>query len=345
MFKKFTLSLILMTLTLNIYAQKTTTSKDKSTVPSKKETTDNKVKTVDTNAKKTETNTSKTLALATPKLTETNTIKTPNLPLNNSVIAMGDGYSIIRTKYNPALDKPQGLTVANTVQVIDSEKIKAKDSINIKPTKVKDSVNIKPNKIKDSVVIKPKDSLILTPIDAVIIKKEEPIVIQKPTPKVVEQLDSIWLKSGEILTGKIALDKDKNALLFTRDTLINAELKAIDINKLVIFPKKYDEDRLDVVSLLDEFYFLETSPKAIIRVYANRTFKAVLNDGPKQFIVQNKYCLMKNNIPYFITNGRPKETLKFLMNDCKTVSEGFKSGKFNKDNFIEAVSQYNRCDK
>jgi hypothetical protein len=60
-------------------------------------------------------------------------------------------------------------------------------------------------------------------------------------------------------------------------------------------------------------------------------------------MVQSKYCLIKNGVPYLIKVGKSKDTLMSLMNDCKKVMDNFKKGKFTEDNIIEAVIQYNRC--
>jgi hypothetical protein len=175
------------------------------------------------------------------------------------------------------------------------------------------------------------------------LKSEIEATVDNTIALIPERSDSVFLKMGDVLIGKITIDKDKNAFLFSKDTVQNLELKASDILRLTILPKETDEERSDVFSIFNEFYFLESSPNVPIRVFANRTFKSVLNNGPKYYITQTKYCLFKNDIPYFMKNGRFKETLLFLVNDCKTVVQGFKNGKYNEDNFIEAVTQYNRC--
>lgn len=175
------------------------------------------------------------------------------------------------------------------------------------------------------------------------LKSKIEATVDNATALIPEQMDSVWLKTGDTLVGKITLDKEKNAFLFTKETVQNLELKASDLVRLTILPKETDEERSDVFSVFNEFYFLESSPNVPIRIFANRTFKSVLNNGPKYYITQTKYCLFKNDIPYFMKNGRFKETLLFLVNDCKTVVQGFKNGKYNQDNFIEAITQYNRC--
>jgi hypothetical protein len=157
------------------------------------------------------------------------------------------------------------------------------------------------------------------------------------------QLDSVWLKTGETLTGQIFFEKDSNAFVFSQDTFQDVRLKASDVLKFIALPKKITDERLNVVSFANEFYFLESDSKSTIQVYANRTFKPVLDDGPKQYMVQSKYCLIKNGVPYLIKVGKSKDTLMSLMNDCKKVMDNFKTGKFTEDNIIEAVIQYNRC--
>ncbi len=169
--------------------------------------------------------------------------------------------------------------------------------------------------------------------------------LEKNNAFIAEQIDSIWLKTGDTLIGKITLDKDNNSFLFAKDTAAIIELNAEKVVKFVIKPKKYEDERVDVFSIFGEFYFLETNPNTSIKIYAHRTFKSVLNDGPKYFNVHNKYCLIKNDIPYFLNNSNDKEILLYLMNDCKRVMDGFKSKKYTKDNFIEAVTQYNRCNE
>jgi hypothetical protein len=166
---------------------------------------------------------------------------------------------------------------------------------------------------------------------------------QKKKTQLAVQLDSVWLKTGETLTGQISFEKDSNAFVFSQDTFQDVRLKASDVLRLMALPKKITDERLTVVSFANEFYFLESDTKSTIQVYANRTFKPVLDDGPKQYLVQSKYCLIKNGVPYLIKAGKSKDTLMDLMNDCKKVMDGFKTGKFTEENMIEAVIQYNRC--
>ena len=165
--------------------------------------------------------------------------------------------------------------------------------------------------------------------------------IKKLHPTV--QLDSVWLKTGETLTGQISFEKDSNAFVFSHDRQQDVRLKASNVLKLVALPKKITDEYLTVVSFADEFYFLESDSKATIQLYANRTFKPILDDGPKQYVVQSKYCLIKNGVPYLIKTGASKDVLMDLMNDCKKVMDNFKTGKLTEDNLIEAVIQYNRC--
>lgn len=165
----------------------------------------------------------------------------------------------------------------------------------------------------------------------------------KKKPHHAVQLDSVWLKTGEILTGQILFEKDSNAFIFSQDTFQDVHLKASDVLKFVALPKKITDERLSVVSFANEFYFLESDSKATIQLYANRTFKPILDDGPKQYVVQSKYCLIKNGVPYLIKMGKSKDVLMGLMNDCKRVMDNFRTGKFTEDNIIEAVIQYNRC--
>lgn len=157
------------------------------------------------------------------------------------------------------------------------------------------------------------------------------------------QLDSVWLKTGETLTGQIFFERDSNAFVFSQDSLHDVRLEASDVLKFVALPKKITDERLNVVSFADEFYFLESDAKSTIQLYANRTFKPILDDGPKQYVVQSKYCLIKNGVPYLIKAGKSKDVLMDLMNDCKKVMDNFKTGKFTEENIIEAVIQYNRC--
>ncbi len=169
------------------------------------------------------------------------------------------------------------------------------------------------------------------------------VIRKKTSPSIAQQLDSIWLKSGETLAGKITFDKDSNTFLFFRDTFRNIQIMPTEVSKLIVFPKKNEEERLDVLSIANEFYFLESDSKATIKIFANRTFKPILDDGPKHYFVESKYCLFKNNMSYLLNNGKSKDTLLFLMNDCKKVMDNFRMGIYNEDNFIEAVIQYNHC--
>jgi hypothetical protein len=216
----------------------------------------------------------------------------------------------------------------------------AKDSLIVKVKEpVKDSLIVKVKEpVKDSLIVKVKEPV--KDVEAV----KEP-VLGKKSIQIVERLDSIWLKSGDTLSGIITLDKDRNAFLIAYDTIQNRELRASEVVHLSISPKKSAEDRVDVFSIFNEFYFLESNPNVPIKVFANKTFKAVENNGPKYYTTQTKYCLLKNDTPYFMNKGRVKETLLFLVNDCKAVVQGFKTGKYNTTNFIQAITHYNRCNE
>jgi hypothetical protein len=230
----------------------------------------------------------------------------------------------------------QALLVAQKLDSTTNNKLLA----NIR---TKELLTAKSVRIKDSLMYKKADVLLK---DSVLSKgSKDSFSVKETTAPIPQQLDSIWLKTGDTLVGFIKLDKDKNVFLFSKDTLENIEVKSDEVIRLIAFPKKSDEDRLDVFSMFNDFYFLENPPDALIRIFASRKFKAVFDDGPKHFIVENKYCLFKNDTPYFISGNRAKETLTFLMNDCKAVMDGFKKGKYSKNNFIEAVAQYNRCNK
>jgi hypothetical protein len=192
--------------------------------------------------------------------------------------------------------------------------------------------------VKDSSSLGVKEPIKAASVEVV----KEPVISKKSVP-IVEKLDSIWLKTGDTLRGIITLDKDKNAFLVAYDTIQNRELRASEVVHLSISPKKSSEDRVEVFSIFNEFYFLESNPNAPIKVFANKTFKAVEDNGPKYYTTQTKYCLLKNDTPYFMNQGRVKETLLFLVNDCKAVVQGFKTGKYTTNNFIEAITHYNRC--
>ena len=205
---------------------------------------------------------------------------------------------------------------------------------------------------KDSLIAKVKEAV----KDSLIAKAQEPVkdaeiaavkepVVSKKSVSIVEKLDSIWLKTGDTLSGIITLDKDKNVFSITYDTIQNRELRASEVVHFSISPKKSAEDRVEVFSIFNEFYFLESNPNVPIKVFANKTFKAVENNGPKYYTTQTKYCLLKNDTPYFMNKGRVKETLLFLVNDCKAVVQGFKTGKYNTNNFIQAITHYNRCNE
>jgi phage antirepressor YoqD-like protein len=185
---------------------------------------------------------------------------------------------------------------------------------------------------------KKEDTLITLKINNAnaLIKKKTNLIM-------VQQMDSIWLKTGQTLVGKITFDKDSNSFLFFKDTFRNIQLMPNEVSKLIVFPKKNEDERLDVLSIENEFYFLESDSKATIKIFANRTFKPILDDGPKHYFVESKYCLFKDNTPYLLNNGKSKDTLLFLMNDCKKVMDNFRMGIYTEDNFIEAIIQYNRC--
>ncbi len=242
--------------------------------------------------------------------------KKPSIPLTQD--------SLIGTIKEPIIAKKGPLSTSTK----ESTPVQAKDSL---IAKVEEPV-------KDSSIVKVKESV----KDASIAVVDAPIVSKKSVP-MIEKLDSIWLKTGDTLRGVVTLDKDRNAFLISYDTIQNRELRASEVTHFFILPKKGVDDRLEVFSIFNEFYFLESNPNAPIKVFANKTFKVVENNGPKYYTTQTKYCLLKNDTPYFMNKGRVKETLLFLVNDCKAVVQGFKTGKYTTTNFIEAITHYNRC--
>jgi hypothetical protein len=251
---------------------------------------------------------------------------------------------------------------SSSIESVDSSPIKASDSSTTQPVFITQQVVAKKRDPRNlyaakenfvSAVAKLAVSNANESVDLLVnkgenstnLKKDDNPIKKKATPNTVQQMDSIWLKTGETLTGRIAFNKDSNTFLFSKDTFLNVKLRPSEVTKIIAFPKKREDERLDVVSIENDFYFLESDAKSTIQIYAKRTFKPILDDGPKHYFVQSKYCLVKNNVPYLLNNSKNKDILMALVDDCKKVVDKFKSGQFTEDNFIEAVLQYNRCNK
>lgn len=154
--------------------------------------------------------------------------------------------------------------------------------------------------------------------------------------------DTVFTSAGDTLVGKITIDKDKNKFVLK----VHATEKELDptiVESFVIYPNDGHYGRQAYSSIIGEFYLLQSAKNEPITLYSKSTYEAVENDGPKYFVVKNKYCLVKNGILYFPEKSIFKEVMVFLTNDCLAVHNKVRKGVYTIDDIPSIVLEYNQC--
>ena len=154
--------------------------------------------------------------------------------------------------------------------------------------------------------------------------------------------DTVYTSSGDTLVGKITIDKDKNKFIL-KVHATETELDPTIVESFVIFPNDGHYGRQAFSSILGEFYLLQSAKGEPITLYAKSTYEVVEDDGPKYFIVKNKYCLVKNGILYFPDKSIFKEVMVYLTNDCLAVHNKVRKGVYTIDDIPSVVLEYNQC--
>ena len=155
--------------------------------------------------------------------------------------------------------------------------------------------------------------------------------------------DSVFTKQGDTLVGTIRIDKDNNKFFFSNKAFDDWELKPDSIASFVAYPNAEADEQRQFSTVITDFYMLESGKNADITIYSRNAYQAVTNDGPKYYLVKKRYCLIKNNAPYFPDSGNFKEIMLFLTQDCFKIQEKFRLGEYNFSNYIEGILAFNRC--
>ena len=157
------------------------------------------------------------------------------------------------------------------------------------------------------------------------------------------ELDSVYMVSGVTLVGKVSIDKDNDRfILEARDTfsfqLLPSEVKRFTYN----LPERNGE-KITYIAFLNDFYFLEFGENSAMRAYARYSYQAVLDDGPKYFIVKKKYCFFKGKVPFFPKIESFKNDMLILMDDCPKVSRKVQYRDIKLEEIVNYVIEYNNC--
>ena len=154
--------------------------------------------------------------------------------------------------------------------------------------------------------------------------------------------DTVITSNGDTLVGKIDINKDKNKYILkvhARET----ELDPLIVQSFVIYPNDGHFGRQAYYSIIGDFYLLQSGKNDPITLYAKSSYEVVEDDGPKYYIVKNKYCVFKNNTPYFPNKDIFKEVMVFLTNDCLLVHNKVRKGVYSIDDLPSVVLEYNQC--
>ncbi len=154
--------------------------------------------------------------------------------------------------------------------------------------------------------------------------------------------DTVYTSGGDTLVGKITIDKNKNKYVL-KVHATETELDPTIVQAFVIYPNDGHYGRQAYYSIIGEFYLLQSGKDDPITLYAKSIYEVVEDDGPKYFIVKNKYCVFKNNTPYFPDKNIFKEVMVYLTNDCLAVHNKVRKGVYTIDDIPSVVLEYNQC--
>ena len=155
-------------------------------------------------------------------------------------------------------------------------------------------------------------------------------------------LDTVFTFKRDTLVGKIILNKEKNKFFMATDSNQFA-LNPLDISSFVTYNKDDDYERKEYNNLLGSFYVLELGKNDLITIYSKTTYKTTEEYGQKYFTAKKDYCFFKNDTPYFYRPENRKETLLFLVQDCPIVVLNLKNKKYQEDDPMSIILEYNKC--
>ncbi|MBL7814998.1 MAG: hypothetical protein JNL70_08310 [Saprospiraceae bacterium] len=157
------------------------------------------------------------------------------------------------------------------------------------------------------------------------------------------QLDSVFKKSGEVLVGKIIIDKDRDRFILEGRDTFTMELFAPQIKYFTYNDPEHRGEKTTYHAILNEFYFLEFGQKDPMQAWARYVYQPVENDGPKYYVVKKKYCFFKGKVPFFPKQESFKNDFLLLIDDCPKVSRKIANRDIKIEELVDYVIEYNNC--
>lgn len=155
--------------------------------------------------------------------------------------------------------------------------------------------------------------------------------------------DSVFTRSGEILVGKVSIDKDNDRFIFESKDTFTMQLMPSHIKKFTYNLVEHNGEKITYIAILHDFYFLEFGEHDAIRGYARYTYRPVVDDGPKYHVVTKKYCFFKGKAAFFPRLESFKNDLLILIDDCTKVVRKVQYRDIKMEEIVQYVIEYNNC--
>jgi hypothetical protein len=155
--------------------------------------------------------------------------------------------------------------------------------------------------------------------------------------------DTLITIIGDTLSGLIRLDKDKNKFFFTGRSRFEQAISPYEIRTVITYLAEENYEKKVYYNVLNEFYLLQVENKMGLTLYANQTYSAQTNDGPRYYVVKNKYCIFKNGTPFFPIRDLFTEIMTYLTNDCFDLQLKIKAEIYKMEDIPTIVAEYNQC--
>lgn len=156
-------------------------------------------------------------------------------------------------------------------------------------------------------------------------------------------LDSVFTTSGDILVGKVLIDKDNDRFIFESKDTFTLQLLPSRIKKFTYNLVEHNGEKITYISILNDFYFLEFGENDAMKGYARYTYRAVVDDGPKYHVVTKKYCFFKGRVPFFPRLESFKNDFLLLIDDCPKVARKVQNRDIKIEEIVQYVIEYNNC--
>ena len=156
-------------------------------------------------------------------------------------------------------------------------------------------------------------------------------------------IDTVFTKSGQKLIGQVSIDKDNDRFIFESKDTFTMELKPAHIKQFTYSLPEHNGEKIMYISILNDFYFLEFGQNAPMKGYVRYTYQAVVDDGPKYFVVKKKYCFFKGKVPFFPREESFKNDLLLLIDDCPKVVRKVQNREIKIEEIVNYVIEYNNC--